>query len=552
MKVRRTSTRSLVLVWLVVLGLILSACSSPATPTPQRPAATAVPPAATATPVPPAPTATTGPTQGGTLIVATQADVATFDPHHTGDVPSAMVQQHIFETLVQWTDEGLVGPGLATSWEWSPDGLTLTMQLKKGVKFHDGTDFNSQAVKYNFDRMLNPDNALRARPQVVAISEVQTPDDYTVVFKLSETSGPLMSNLAATQISIVSPAAFEKYGADISLHPVGTGPFEFVQWDTKDKVVVKAFAGYHGKKPYLDEIIFRPVPDQQARVAMLEAGDAQVAAPIPLQDIERIKADNRFVVEGIAGMDNLHMPLNNLLKPLDDVRVRQALNYAVDKDALVNSVYMGYATPLTDSPLAPAMFGYVPVGDFYKYDVAKAKQLLADAGYPDGFKMTIWIPDGRYVQDRRVSEATAGYLKDIGVDVELQTYEWATYVSKLLGSEPYKAEYSAVLISFAVGTRDADRGMASIYESTQWVPKSFNLSFYANENVDKAIQTARRSTDPQERLSLYAEAGKQIMEDAPALFLVAYQFVGAYSAKVHGAKLDPNGGVVVKDAWVEK
>jgi len=537
MKRRNTSIPIVVLAGLVVLGLLLGACGSTPAEQPQP----ATPGAAAGQPV-----------QGGTLTLATQADVATFDPHHTGDVPSGMVQWHIYEELLEWTDEGVVGPSLATEWSWSDDGLTLTMKLKKGVKFHDGTDFNAQVVKYNFDRVRDPELALRGRTMLSAVADIETPDDYTVVLKLSETSGSLMSNLASTQLGIVSQKALEEYGADISLHPVGTGPFELVQWDTKEKVVVKAFADYHGQKPYLDEIIFKPVPDQQARVAMLEAGDAQLAAPIPLQDIERIEADGRFVVDGIAGMDNLHMPLNTLKEPFSDVRVRQALNYAVDNQALVDSVYLGYATPLTDSPLAPAMFGYMPVGEYYTYDVPKAKQLLADAGYADGFKMIIWIPDGRYIQDRRCSEAVAGYLKEIGVDVELQTYEWATYVSKLLGSEAYKAEYDAVLISFAVGTRDADRGMASIYESTQWVPKRFNLSFYANDDVDAALQAARQDTDQQERLRLYGEAGKQIMEDAPAIFLVSYEFVGAYSNKVHGVQFDPNGGVRVSGAWLEK
>ncbi|MBM4429622.1 MAG: hypothetical protein FJ026_04640, partial [Chloroflexi bacterium] len=323
------------LVWVLVLCLVVSGCSTSTKPTETpKPTAAAKPtevPTPTAVPV-------AQPVQGGTLTVATQADAATFDPHHTGDVPSGMVQWHIYETLVKWTDEGQVGPGLATEWTWSPDGLALTMKIKKGVKFHDGTDLTAQVVKYNIDRMRNPDNALRARPQVAAISEVETPDDYTVVLKLSETSGPLLSNLAAGQLAMISQAALEKYGQDISLHPVGTGPFEFVQWDTKEKVVLKAFPDYHGQKPYLDEIIFKPVPNQQARVAMLEAGDAQVAAPIPLQDIERLKADPRFVIASIAGMDNLHMPLNNLREPFNDVRVRQALNYAVDKDALVKTV----------------------------------------------------------------------------------------------------------------------------------------------------------------------------------------------------------------------
>ena len=533
MNIKRSSIYSLVVVGLLLLGL-LPGCSSPAKPTATAPASGQ-------------------PAQGGTLTLATQADAATLDPHNTGDIPSGMVQWHVFETLFKWTDGGQIGPGLATDWSWSQDGLTLTMHLKKGVKFHDGTPFNAQAVKFNFDRVRDPANALRSGPMLAGVKDVQAPDDNTVVVTMSATSGALASNLAASEMAMVSKAALEKWGKDVSLHPVGTGPFQFVQWDTKEKIVVKAFADYHGPKPYLDQIIFKPVPNQQARVAMLEAGDAQVAAPIPLQDIERIKADKRFVVTGLAGMDNLHMPINNLRKPFTDVRVRQALNFAIDKEALVKSVYLGFAKPLDDSPVAPALFGYVPAGKFYSYDVAKAKQLLKDAGYADGFKMTIWIPDGRYVQDRRVSEAVAGFLKEIGVQVDLQTYEWATYVDKLLSSKADPiADYGAVLISFAVSTRDAAVGMAAIYDSAQWVPNGFNLSFYSNTKVDADFAAAQKATDPKERLKLYGEAGKQIMEDAPAIFLVTYQYVGAHGAKVHGVALDPNGGVNVTRAWMEK
>jgi peptide/nickel transport system substrate-binding protein len=295
------------------------------------------------------------------------------------------------------------------------------------------------------------------------------------------------------------------------------------------------------------------VPDQQARVAMLEAGDAMVAAPVPLQDIPRLEDDPRLVVEGISTMDNLHMPLNLMREPFDDVRVRHALNYAIDKQALVDSVYFGYAKPLDDSPLAPPMWGYQPVGTYYNYDVDKANELMAEAGLADGFEMIIWIPDGRYVQDRRVGEAVAGYLSAINVDVELQTYEWATYVNKLLsGSSDPPPEYGAVMISFAVGTRDADRGLSPIFRCDQWVPNGFSLSFYCNEETDEALIAGRRATDTDERMAAYYDAQKLIMEDAPVIFLVAYQFVASHDAKVHDVIVDPNGGVIVKNAWIEQ
>lgn len=493
------------------------------------------------------------PRQGGSLMIATQADAATLDPHNTGDVPSGIVELHIYETLVQWTEDGNIGPGLATEWTWSDDNLTLTMKLREGVKFHDESTLNADVVKFSFDRILDPENNLRARPQYATIESVEASDEQTVVIRLSEPNGAIMPALAAPLASIISKDALEKYGADISLNPVGTGPFKFVRWDTKEQIVLEAFEDYHGGRPNLDRITFRPVPEQQARVAMLEAGDAHVAAPVPLQDLPRLDDDPRFVIQSINGMDNLHMPLNTLREPFDDVRVRQALNYAVDKEALVENVYFSYAKPLNDSPLAPATWGYQPVGEYYAYDVEKAKALMEEAGVSDGFKMEIWIPDGRYIQDRRVGEAVAGYLDAINIDVELQTFEWATYVNKILGGSPDPPpEYGAVLISFAVGTRDADRGLSPIFRCDQWVPNGFNLSFYCNEEADAALTEGRRATAPEARLKAYAEAQKLIMEDAPAIFLVAYEFVGAHDAKVHNVVLDPWGGVIVKNAWIEQ
>ena len=491
--------------------------------------------------------------EGGSLVVATQADATTMDPHNTGDVPSGILQMHIYETLLDWTEEGTIGPGLASDWTWSDDGLTLTMTLREDVEFHDGTRLTPDVVKYNFDRILDPNNNLRARPQYASIESVDADNDSNqVIFHLSAPDGALMAGLAAPIASIISQQALEELGEDISLQAVGTGPYRFVRWDTNERVVVEAFEDYHGGRPYLDEITFRPVPDQQARVAMLESGDAQVAVPVPLQDLARLEANPDFEVQSVAGMDNLHMPLNLLKEPLEDVRVRQALNYAIDKEALVRSVYLGYAKPLNDSPLAPATFGYSPVGEYYTYDVERARELLAEAGYADGFDMTVWIPDGRYIQDRRVGEAVAGFLAEIGINVELQTFEWATYVNMILsGSAEDPPDYGAVMISFAVGTRDADRGLGSIFRCDQWVPSGFGLSFYCNERVDELLTQARRATEQEERLAYYAEASELIMEDAPAIFLVAYEFVGAHASNVNGVVLDPWGGALLTDAWLE-
>ena len=212
------------------------------------------------------------------------------------------------------------------------------------------------------------------------------------------------------------------------------------------------------------------------------------------QDVERL-GKNPALVVAVHGGDNMQMPLVMVEKPLADKRVRQALNYAVDKDSIAKVIYRGYAKPLTDAPLAPATFGYQPVGNYYGFDRAKARALLKDAGYEAGFKLKVIAPDGRYVNDRQAAEAVANYLKQVGVELELQTLEWGTYVGKLLGSRPDKADFGTAMITFATASMDADQGMV-IYRGDNWPPNGFNFSFYKNQDVDRALARGRSAIEP--------------------------------------------------------
>jgi ABC-type transport system substrate-binding protein len=285
---------------------------------------------------------------------------------------------------------------------------------------------------------------------------------------------------------------------------------------------------------------------------MLEAGDADMAAPIPIQDVPRLRGNPKFQVMMVDSLDNLHFALNMQRDTFKDVRVRQAVNYAVDKDSIVKNIYHGLAIPLTKSPVSPHLWGYSSVGDYYKYDPAKAKELLRQAGVKPGTKLVMWIPDGRYLQDRQVGEAVAGYLREVGFDVQIVKMEWATYIGRVAQKPDPVAPYDLAMLAWSVGTQDADWGLGGTFLSTNWPPRAYNLAFYRSEVVDKALLAGRETTDTAKRMEAYRVAQKQIMEDAPWLFLVDYKFIGAAKKGLQNVYVIPFGGAVVTDAVITK
>jgi ABC-type dipeptide transport system, periplasmic component len=330
--------------------------------------------------------------RGSAVVLATQSDAARLDPAATGDVPSMLVQSVMFEGLVGWDKDQKLVPQLAESWALSDGGKVITWKLRHGVKFHDGEEFDAQAAKVNFDRWLDKANGLLTLSQFASVEGVEVVDKHTLKMTLKEPNGALLQTLAGRRAMFNSPKALAKWGKEINLHPTGTGPFEFVEWVPKDRIIVKRFEGYWGTKPSLEKITFKPVPEPASRVAMLEAGDADMAAPVPIQDVSRLRANPKLNVMMVDSLDNLHFALNMQKDIFKDARVRQAVNYAVDKEAIVKNIYNGLAVPLTKSPVSPFLWGYSAVGDYYKYDPAKAKELLKAAGVKPGTKLVMWIP----------------------------------------------------------------------------------------------------------------------------------------------------------------
>ncbi|MEJ5200135.1 MAG: glutathione ABC transporter substrate-binding protein [Anaerolineae bacterium] len=516
----------------------LAACAPAATPAPAAPAA----PAATQAPAPtkaPAPTAAPPPAQPKQIVVAQYADVVSLDPQDTNDNASYGPEKLMFEGLVGFNEKMEMVPQLAERWEASPDATTFTFYLRKGVKFHDGTPFNAAAVKYNFDRVTNPDNKLKRYGLYKIIAKTEVIDEYTVKFTTSEPFGAMIATFAHPAGGIVSPAA-AKQGADapaFGKKPVGTGPYKFVEWVPGDHLTVEKFADYwnpdQGAK--VDRFIIKPVPEAGTRINMLLAGDAQFINTVPYAQVKQLQGNPNVAIAENEAIYTFWVAMNTQKEPFKDKRVRQALNYAIDKKAIIDSVLAGYGKPV-DSPLAPRVWGYKSVKT-YPYDLKKAKELLAQAGV-SGFKTTLWASDS--TEAKQVAVALQGQLKEVGFDVEVVTMEAAT-----LSAERFKKfEENKSMMNYAgwsPSTGDADWGLRPLLSKESWPPSSFNLAFWDNPEFDAQIKAGLQTADPEKRKAAYAKAQEIVMEEAPWIFLWVNQVLGGISTKCEGMVIQPDG-----------
>ncbi len=450
------------------------------------------------------------------LIIAQGTDALTMDNHHMIDSPTITIGEHMVETLLELTTKGEIVPRLAEKVEVSPDATEYTLKLRKGVKFHDGVPFNAEAVKINFDRRLDPKAATKFGFLVAPISSVTVVDEYTVKIKTKTPFAPMLSNLTHGTNGIISPAALKASWDKPITKPVGTGPFMFKEWTPGSKLVMVRNENYWGKKPNLEEVVFQVIPDDAARVVALETGEVHVAVRIPPFDIPRLRANPKLTVVSAPSVRTIYLGFNHLKEPFQDKRVRQALNYAVNKEAIVKHV-LGGVGRVSDAPLSPGIFGYTPIKT-YEYNVEKAKALLAEAGYPKGFETTLHPAVGRYYMDVSVATAVAADLLKVGVRAEIKMMEWGTYLPSIL-REKEVAEHKIYMLGWGCVTGDADYGLYTLFHSGEWPKKGMNASFYKNEKLDPILDAARSTANAEERKRLYKEALTIINDDAPWLFL---------------------------------
>src|SRR5574341_47448 len=490
------------------------------------------------------------PQAGGTLVYGAGSDPDSLDPANTDSNPGEAIGRMMNNFLVRFDAKMNLVPDLATSWTQSKDGLTWTFTLRKGVKFHDGTPFNAEVVKYNFDRFLGPEKPLKSSLHTPIIQSVEVVDEYTVKFTLKVPYAFFLNNLAHSATAMVSPTAHKKWGKDLTLHPVGTGPFKFVEWVRGDRIVLERNDEYYEGKPRLDKIIVRTVREDSARVLGLEAGDYDLIVRIPPEEVPRLMREGKVRIYAEQSNRALRIAFNETKKPFDDARVRQALNYAVDKESIVKNIYQGLGAVIP-TMVGPLNTGYAAVKG-YPFDPAKAKKLLAEAGFPNGFKTTLWTPQGRYLKDFELAQAVQQQLAAVGIEAKLETFEWGNYLAALRRPKD-DAKQDLYLIGWSPSTGEARWGIYPITACDQWRPKGSNDSFYCNKQVDEMVFKAVAATNLKERDTFLKKAQELLVQDPSSIYLLATKETVGMSLKLHEVINSPLELVYAdKDTWKEK
>lgn len=451
-----------------------------------------------------------------TLTIVQGTDIESQDVHVVTSSPSYAVLDHIFETLFELSPEAEIVNKLATSFEVGADGRTYTMTLREGVTFSDGTPFNADAVKANLERIQDPASQAAYANLISPINEINVIDDYTIELRSDEPFGPVQVHLAHSGLAMISPTVLAQGNDHVAANPVGTGPFVMEQWRQGEEVIIKKRDDYWGEPAKLDRVVFRQIVDDGARLVELEAGTADIAIRVPSTEVSRVELNPNLTLDRTPGLRTIYLYFNTQNAPFDNVQVRQAFNYAVNNEAIVGSLLAG-AGRASDAPMAPAVFGYAEQTP-YTYDPAKARQMLEDAGFDFNQTITIHHPTGRYPADALIAAAVQQNLQAIGVNVELTTLEWTTYLD-VVRTPVDQNDVQIGLLGWGVATMDADYALVEMFYSGQWPAAGFNLGFYENPAVDAALDLGRNTADVDTRLAAYAEAQALIWEDAPWIFL---------------------------------
>lgn len=479
------------------------------------------------------------------LVVGQIAEPKSLDPQAVTAVNDFRILVNIYDGLVRYKDGTLeVESDLAKSWTISDDGKSYTFKLRDGVTFHDGSPFNAEAVKFDFDRMLDENHPYHdTGPFPLAfffssVEEVVVDDPLTVTFKLKDPYAPFLSNLAYPTGLIVSPEAVKKYGKDFGRHPSGTGAYKFAEWEANSKVVLTRNETYWDGSPNLEAVIYRPITDANTRIAEMLSGGLDIMVEVPPDSLQQFKSDPAFKVQEQAGPHVWFLILNAKEAPFDNKLARQAANYAINKKALVENILQGTAA-VAAGPIAPAFaWAYDDSLQPYPYDPEKAKELLKEAGY-NGEEITFYVTEGGSGMLDPVAMGTAiqADLEAVGMKAKIETYEWNTFLGKVNPG----LEGKAAMAEMAWMTNDPDTLPFLTLRTGAFPDKGgFNSGYYSNPKVDELLEKARQETDQAERAKLYKKMQKIVQEDAPWVFIANWKQNAVTKASVENFKLQPS------------
>lgn len=535
----------------LVVALVGCASTQPTTPGPSTPGPT------------PAPAPQTGPVAGGRIVYGNIGDAESLNPIYSADTSSSFIAYRVHEGLIEIDDKLAVVPSLAEKWDVTNDGKTWTFHLKKGVKWHDGAPFTAKDVAFTYFSIMHPLYAgtrqsgydklvgfTEAKAQYTAIKKDQTDkkiddaaaeaalikawegfkfggaikimDDHTIQFNNAEPFAPFLNNLSMGilpehLLKDVRPDKMKEHATNSK--PVGTGPFTFGSWTKGDNIVLNANKDYHGGEVYLGQIIYKIIPDQNAIAIALETGEIDLGAITP-ELVDRFKGKTGLKIWEYQALSYTYLGYN-LRNPLfQDVKVRQAITHALDRDTMVDVIMMGHGT-VANSHGAPVRWDYNPNVPVFNYNVAKAKQLLAEAGWTPGadgilqkdgtpFKFVLMTNQNKVRE--QVVTIMQQQLKEVGIAAEPRIMEWSSFVSNnLLGQD-----FEAIVVGWSIGV---EPDSYSIWHSSQAGKGSFNFVGYENKRVDELLEKARVNPDTAQRKQMYGELQQQLAQDQPYTFL---------------------------------
>lgn len=467
------------------------------------------------------------PVYGGELIVVAQSEPETLDAHKFIAAETGQILYNIYEGLVGINTSGEIIPKLAKSWEISDDNLVYTFYLRDDVYFHNGRQMVADDVKFSYERILDPDRAHPQRSAYVVIDTIEVVDPSTVEITLSRPAALFLSSIA----EVAGGGYIVPKEADDTLvqHPIGTGPFEFVHFRPNEELKLKRNDNYWMEGiPYLDGATFKFIPDTSTALMNLVTGDIHVLPRIAAEFAAEIEANPETKLE-VAPQNMVQLVvLNHAREPLNDVRVRQALKYGTDKEEIIEGVMWGYGYELA-SHMSPVMgYYYKDLNDRYTYDPEKAKELLAEAGYPNGFRMTLSLP-APYHPHVRAGEILAAQMEPLGIILDLELVEWAIWLDRIYTDW----DYDMTIIGF-VGKLDPDT-ILQRYTSDH----RRNMSSFVSAEFDALMKEGVQVTDPAKRQEIYWRVQEILSEEAANVFIQDPHLIVGMRAQVEGWRSYP-------------
>jgi peptide/nickel transport system substrate-binding protein len=468
-------------------------------------------------------------------------EAATMDPHLSGSKIDRQVYHNIYEPLVTLDTRLGIKPGLAESWT-QPDPKTLVFKLRRGVKFHDGTDFNAEAAKFNFERMKTEPKSVR-KGEVANIDTVEVVDSHTLKVNLKKPDAALLATLTDRAGMMVSPKVVQERGAELGRNAkgAGTGPFEFVEWVRDSHLVIKRHDGYWNKQggPYLDRVRYRPIPDDVVKLQSLQSGEIDVMDYVQPRDVAAVKADKNVVVVDVPSLADFAYQLNTTRTPFNTKALRQAVAYALDVEQIVKGVWLNVGVP-ANGPIPPTSWAYDRSIPPIKRDLARVKAKLAEGGQPNGFTFTLTtnnIPIN--IQEAEVMQAQ---LAEAGITTKVKLVDSATLIS-----DGNARNFEMVSFQWS-GRPDPD---GNTYQFLRTTPgTSFNWSGVSNPQMDALLDRTREISNQAERRKLYGELTKLLQDELPMIFIIHPIEPKAFNPRVQGYEAIPDGMMRFKDVWM--